>query len=376
MKFFLYLCSIKCISKMKLITNHLYTLAVTMAMVMLLLHVSSCHHGRRYSEYQTEQDSLRANVADSIIRAASRAGDLDRSSALIDSFEQCGDISPLRAEVRRAMVWDLRNDRNQCNVSLKKICDRCSQTGEEPRVYTVAAISLSNYLYTNDQFEEALRVALPAIAILKSSTYVPSDRKCDLLSIIGNCQMKLKLTDDAEKNFESAYEYCKRYLMKEDNDVFNIQEAVYEQIKIARNFSGIGRPEVYRKWIDRCDSLITWYETLPDYYPGVEDFNRGRICMERVKLHLEQGNQTEAAKAFAQFQKTGYAESDNGRYNSCTYLEAVGRYAEAADINKELDLLLEEWGEEMNLDAINNYLFPRCVITTLPDDATRHWQWP
>lgn len=79
----------------------------------------------------------------------------------------------------------------------------------------------------------------------------------------------------------------------------------------------------------------------------------------RVKLYLEQGNKAEAAKAFAQFQKTDYAKIDNGRYSSCAYLEAVGRYAEAADINKELDRLLDEWGEEMNLDAINNYLFPK-----------------
>lgn len=93
---------------MKLFFNHLYTAAVATVMVMLLLQVSSCHHHERNSQYRSEQDSLRANAADSIIRVVNMTGDHDRTLALIDSFEQCGDISPIRADVRRAMVYNIK----------------------------------------------------------------------------------------------------------------------------------------------------------------------------------------------------------------------------------------------------------------------------
>ena len=75
--------------------------------------------------------------------------------------------------------------------------------------------------------------------------------------------MKQNLYDDAEKNFEKAYQYSKDYLKDENYDNQNMSSLLYAQIHAARTFSGIGQTETYQKMVERCDSLLKWFKAQP-----------------------------------------------------------------------------------------------------------------
>ena len=339
---------------MKRNNQALWSMAVVVAAVVMMVF-AGCRQGSGHAHDDAMSDSLRTDRADDSIIAATNAGNLDRASFLIDSFLERGDISLSRAYMRRAVVHNRKGEQEKGNECLKKVCERYSQTGEDPRVYVVASIALSSYYMATDRYEEALRIAVPAINTLEQRADIPTDRKVSLLNIIGNCQLNLKLTDDGEKNFEKSYQYIKKYLT-EDCQILAMQDILNGVTNIALNYSDGNKLEVYRKWLERADSILVFYQTMPDANAGFADKTEGIISLERAKLFQLTGKEAEAAKAFEQFEKTDYAKTDNARFNSLSYLADIGRFDACADILKDMDCMMEEWGEEMNLDAIARYL--------------------
>ena len=342
----------KCIQRILLWRMSLPVVAI------MMMTLAGCQHGRVGNEdASSAEDSIRRVKADSTIIATIQARDFDRAYFLIDSFLDRGDILPMRADLRRAMTHYFKGEERESYEYMEKICEQCSQTGEEPGAYTSAAIMLSSYYQTNEKYEEALRIAVPAVEKLEQSTVVSSLNLSLILATIGNCQMNLKLDDDAEKNFEKAYLYTKEYQAETKDNASS--DILTMMTNIVLDCSNPAMPGIHQKWIERADSVLTWYKSLPDADSVEIDKMEGRLSFEKAQMFLGLGEKTKAAKAFEQYLKTDYSKSDRGRINSTLYLEAFGRYAEAADIYQDLDRIMDEWGVEMNLDAIKNYLFPK-----------------
>ena len=326
----------------------------------MMMALAGCQQGRVSNENaSSDEDSIRRVKADSTIMATIHSSEFDRAYFLIDSFLDRGDILPMRADLRRAMTHFFKGEERESFEYMEKICERCSQTGEEPGVYTSAAIMLSSYYQVNEKYEEALRIAVPATEKLEQSSLVsPLSLSLSLiLTTIGNCQMNLKLKDDAEKNFEKVYLYTKKYQAETKDNASS--DILTMMTNIVIDYSDTPMLGIRQKWIERADSVLTWYKSLPDADSIEIDEMEGKLSFEKAELFLEHGEKAKAAKAFEQFQKTDYSKSDQGRINSTIYLEALGRYAEAADIYQDLDRMMEEWGKEVNLDAIKNNLFPK-----------------
>ena len=320
----------------------------------MMMALAGCQQGRVSNENASSVEDLKA---DSIIMATIHSSEFDRAYFLIDSFLDRGDILPMKADLRRAMTHFFKGEERESFEYMEKICERCSQTGEEPWVYTTAAIMLSSYYQANEKYEEALRIAVPAVEKLEQSTVVSPLHLCLILTTIGNCQMNLKLKDDAEKNFEKVYLYTKKYQAETKDNASS--DILTMMTNIVIDYSDTPMLGIRQKWIERADSVLTWYKSLPDADSIEIDEMEGKLSFEKAELFLEHDEKAKAAKAFEQFQKTDYSKSDQGRINSTIYLEALGRYAEAADIYQDLDRMMEEWGKEVNLDAIKNNLFPK-----------------
>ncbi len=324
----------------------------------MMMALAGCQQGRVSNENaSSDEDSIRRVKADSTIMATIHSSEFDRAYFLIDSFLDRGDILPMRADLRRAMTHFFKGEERESFEYMEKICERCSQTGEEPGVYTSAAIMLSSYYQVNEKYEEALRIAVPATEKLEQSSLVSPLSLSLILTTIGNCQMNLKLKDDAEKNFEKVYLYTKKYQAETKDNASS--DILTMMTNIVIDYSDTPMLGIRQKWIERADSVLTWYKSLPDADSIEIDEMEGKLSFEKAELFLEHGEKAKAAKAFEQFQKTDYSKSDQGRINSTIYLEALGRYAEAADIYQDLDRMMEEWGKEVNLDAIKNNLFPK-----------------
>lgn len=139
----------------------------------MMMALAGCQQGRVSNENaSSDEDSIRRVKADNTIMATIHSSEFDRAYFLIDSFLDRGDILPMRADLRRAMTHFFKGEERESFEYMEKICERCSQTGEEPGVYTSAAIMLSSYYQVNEKYEEALRIAVPATEKLEQSSLV------------------------------------------------------------------------------------------------------------------------------------------------------------------------------------------------------------
>ena len=179
---------------------------LAMAPIVLLLNMTACQNDRPISKESGDADSLNI-IAENMVSLMASKGDVERTFELADSLLEEDRLTPIKADFYKSYAYKCRGDEEEMMEYLKMIVKTYENTDEDPIIYTRSAIVLSDQYMTQNLFEEALRVALPTIAKFGQNPSIPSDRKGRLLTIIGACQERLNLPNEAKKSFEQAYQY-------------------------------------------------------------------------------------------------------------------------------------------------------------------------
>ena len=332
-----------------------------MVMTALLLNMTACQNGETVSINNSETDSLNM-VAENMTFAVATTGDVERTFELIDSLIDQDRMSPIKADFYRAVVYANRGNQTKVIEYLKRIVSSYDNIDEDPLFYSRVTFYLTNQYMSMNRYEEALRVALPAIAKFKPNPAIPSDKKGKLLAIIGACQKKLNRLDEAKKSFGQAYQYFVKYKEKEDIELSEFSGCINSVQNIFNVYTDAETLKEQQRWTDRCDSLLAWYRNQPDADPAFVDRTDGQIALKRAEILFKQGKKVKAARAYEQFLKTDYSKEDDARINSIDYLCSIGHYDEAADIFQDFDRMAAEWGMSPNLEVIIDFLFPKFNI--------------
>ena len=173
----------------------LYDTALAIVLSALLLNLTACQNGRTQGNNSSEADSL-SLAAEEMVRAVARTGDVERIIELTDSLTDENLLPPIKADFYRALAYTNRGDTNESYEYLKKIVETYD-ADEEPRLYNRAANSLACYYMSLNQYEEALRVALPTFTCIAHNPDISSDSKGNLLTVIGGCQKELNRMAEA-----------------------------------------------------------------------------------------------------------------------------------------------------------------------------------
>ena len=298
-----------------------------------------------------------------MVETAAEAGDIKRTIELADSFVNLNLLSSIRADFYKAMAYNRQGDDRATAEHIKKIIKAYEDgTDEDPLFYSRAAMNLSSQYISMNQYEEAMNVAMPALARFEPDPAIQPDWKGYFLSNIGACQKKLNQPEEAEKNFEQAYQYYKKYMGDERFKLVDFQTYIIDVYNISSYYTDDETLNEFQKWNDRCDSLLAWYKFQPGADSAYVEMMDGVIALRRAGILLNQGKKTEADMAFEQFMKTNYAKGNEGRLSACEYLVSAGRYAEAADIYQDYDRIAAERGIKPNLDIITHHLFPKFKV--------------
>ena len=346
---------------MKTLINRILLASVLAA---LLLNMTACQNGESISKEGSEADSLNM-AAEEMVRSTAMTGDVKRTFELADSLMGQNRLTPIKADFYKSFVYYCRGDDEEMIEYLKKVIETYKNTDEDPTIYTRAAIVLTNEYMSQNLFEEALRVAMPTFAKYGQDPSIPQDRKGRLLTIIGACQEKQNRPNEAKKSFEQAYQYYKKYMGEKDLDLFDFSSCITSVQNIFNIYTDTETLKEQQKWVNRCDSLLTWYKKQPDANPSFVDNKEGQIALKRAEIYIKQGRIAGAVKAYDQFLKTDYSKTDDARLNSIDYLYCAGRYTEAADILQDFDRMAAEWNFELNLEVIKDFLFPKFNINYL-----------
>jgi tetratricopeptide (TPR) repeat protein len=236
---------------MKILNRHPLLATVLTA---LLLNVVACHH---HDEPRNKSNSEEESPEEAMVEAAAEAGDIKRTIELADSFVNLNLLSSVRADFYKAMVYNRQEDDPAMAEHIKKIIKAYEEgTDEDPLFYSRAAMSLAGHYIGMNQYEEAMNVAMPALAKFEPDPAIQPDWKGIFLSIIGACQKMLNQPEEAEQNFEQAYRYYKKYMGDERFKLVDFQTCIVDVYNISSYYSGNETLKEYQKWNDRCDSLL------------------------------------------------------------------------------------------------------------------------
>lgn len=339
--------------------NNLNSLALVTVLAIVLMTVSSCRHSRSNdSSVNASANTKLDHDVDSIIYASTIKGDEKRTLHLIDSFLNAGRMNSMWADMLRSRLYVACDKHADASEYRQKVVDAFVETGKEPILYSRAVVSLANYMEVNERYEEALRVLLPAVDFLRDNPDVSALVKSLMHNVIAGCQIALNRIDEGRQSYEESYRCLQQY-KNEKYNAKDFMQAIISCYNPVVAFAGLDMNDERLKWVERCDSLLTWYREQPNADVEFLDVRDGELSVSRAEILLAQGKSAEAAKAFERFRKTDYSKTPEGQINSLSYLSKTGHYSEAADIYQNIDQWLAEWEEEINLEVIDNYYRPK-----------------
>ena len=316
----------------------------------VLMGAASC--GRQ------EQKKVSITHADSVLFAAGRALDYQQLLTLTDSFEQAGAITRMNANRWRGVAYNHLGQVRNSEFYYRKVVDAPIETEQDLYYYNKSARRLAELLMKRGEFEEALRVATPALERLNASEGDEKDYAI-LLNTVGCCQLNLGQLKEAAANYDEV----SRRIMKlavGDSTMRNLDDAILVVDDITMSYINTKHFDKALHWTEVFDSLMQIRASGgPENRDYLKEQYLGRADLCRMLTFQGLGMKREAAAVYRKLAGTKFGNSDEGLIGLASYLMAAGRYSEAADNFTHLDNVVRKRGMELTLDNISVYLLPK-----------------
>jgi len=309
-------------------------------------------------------DETNLSEGEKMILAARNEYNLSRMSALCDSLEKTGDISPVAANFYHGGALIYSGKMGEAQQYLEKAIADSMPDATDLRLYLRAKSLLARILTTEGKFEQALSQALPTLAMMDSLGNKDFGDMTQLFIVIGECQQNLHMTKEAAASFAKAYALLRDW-MASDSTGTNMPRAIIRLDNISASYISTSAYREAKTWLEREDSALAVYTTKPEVVEKQADLLRGSISLDLSEACEQLGLREEAARHYAEHRKTHFSATNLARINACDYLMAAGRYAEAADNYSALNLMFEKRDYELSLDNIGQYLLPKMKANVL-----------
>ena len=309
-------------------------------------------------------DETNLSEGEKMILAARNEYNFGRVSALCDSLEKTGDISPVAANFYHGGALIYSGKMGEAQQYLEKAIADSMPDAADMRLYLRAKSVLARILTTEGKFEQALSQALPTLAMMDSLGNKDFGDMTQLFIVIGECQQNLHMTKEAAASFAKAYALLRDW-MASDSTGTDMPRAIIRLDNISSSYISTSAYREAKTWLEREDSALAVYMTKPEIAVKQADMLRGSISLDLSEACEQLGQHEEAARHYAEHRKTHFSATNLARINACDYLMAAGRYAEAADNYSALNLMFEKRDYELSLDNIGQYLLPKMKANVL-----------
>ena len=306
-------------------------------------------------EHRTTHQHL---AVDSLMNAAYQARDYDSILSLANSHQQEGTLSELEASYWRGYAYSRMRKVKMAEMEWKNAVSQKVSKADDLDYYAQAANRLVGLLYMKADYEEAIRVALPAIKLLKEKDYTMNNDYSNLLTFMGSCQLKLNLLDEAANNFSMAWQY---YLQVTEADpaIANYTSAIVGIVTIVDAYIQTAHYHEAYEWTAHFDNMLQQCRQHPKAREEYIDKQWARLCLYRACALEGLGQKAEAAKAYLAALQTRYAKTGDGKIEATNYLMIAERWREAADNFQIMDVQLSNYDVKMSLETIHSYLLPK-----------------
>ena len=232
------------------------------------------------------------------------------------------------------------------------------ENDEDLDYYAQSANRLVGLLYLKADYAEAIRMALPAIGLLKDKEYTMNSDYSNLLTFIGSCQLRLNHLEEAANNYDQAWLQYKQ-VTQANRSVENYTSSIVGLVTIVDAYLQTAHYREANNWTARLDSMLQNCRKQPGVRESYIDKQWARLCLYRACALEGLGHNTEAAEAYSAAMNTQYAKTNDGKYEANNYLIAAHRWSEAADNFQVMDAQLASYDFKLSMETIHASLIPK-----------------
>lgn len=328
-------------------THHLGLMTL---IISVLLVLTACNEQQQTDTLGTEGDSL--------INAAYKMHDYERILSLADLHQQTGSLSELKASYWRGYAYSRLRKMRMAEMEWKRAIAQPVVDADALKYYAKSANRLAGLLNMKLDYEGTMRVAMPAIQLLKERDYTMNTDYANLQTFVGNCQLKLGNKQDAANSYSLAYE-CYLQAIEADDNIADYTSSIAGIITITDAYIQTSNYEEANEWADRFDSMLKRYRQHPQADDAFYDKQWARLNFYRGCILEGLGRKDEALQAYRVANGTRYAKTADGQIEATNYLTAARRWDEAADKFSVLEQQLARYDMKLTLDNIQAYLLPK-----------------
>lgn len=306
-------------------------------------------------EQQTEKSR---QAADSLLTVAYNSRDYQSLLALVDDLDSIGSISKMKFYYWKGYAHSRLRQFRLAEVAWKAAVSLPIENDEDLAYYAKSANRLSGLLYFKTDYEATLQIAIPAIELLNKNGLILNTDYANLLTVIGNCQLKMGHSEEASSSYDEAYHYCLK-IIQASNALSDYTSSIVCVITITDTYMMSGYYHEAYEWTDRLESVLELYKEHPQAVASFIDKQNARLNLYKASCLAGLGKEKEAEQAYVEALTTDYAKTDDGKIEATNYLIVTKRWQEAADNFAVLNNQCELYGIKFTLDNIQSYLVPK-----------------
>ena len=289
-----------------------------------------------------DSNKEQSNKGKALIETAYRNKNYSQILQLADSLERTGILNPATAYYWQGYASDRTKKMRMAEFYWKASLEAAEKSTSEESLdlYAKSASRLTNLLSVRGDYENALKIAIPAAQRLEELKCDSTSDYVNLLIYIGCCQAGLgDLGESTEDGFDRAYKIHLENIEKNHTDE-SYKDAIAGLINIAYACNFTKNYKTALNWVSHFGELLGEYEQLPSTDCDYVDKQVARFDIYKAIALEGLGQKEEAAKVYESFQTTNYSQTPEGRIYANDYLIPANRWDEAADNYRSLDAML------------------------------------
>lgn len=326
--------------------------------LLAILVFISCQPERKHRGITDENQ--RTHV-DSVIFEAFGTRDVPRTLAVIDSVEKAGELSKVRSIFYRTITYNVAS---AYHLSMKLYSQLASIDVSELddqgdfECYNYTCKDYLRLLCHMKRYDIALREAYAFDRKLREAGDDDFTRLHDIAEMIGECELSLGQTKEAEQHFQNALDNI-HDMLKIHHAPLDFRECQHTMKSVAMAYIQAGEYDKAMPWIERQDSLFTIASARSDRDTLYIDEMKADLSYCKMLLEHKRGGKVAAERAYRDYLLTRTSKRIGHIINSTEYLMQTGRYSEAADNYELLDSYMNSSAFEIDLENIGRYFFPK-----------------
>jgi len=289
--------------------------------------------------------------------------DVEHSVARVDSAEQTGLFTAVRANTTKAIIYENADRRRLAAYYAEKAiaaeAEHAVATSADSNLYCKARWILGNGAYADGEYGKSLALSKEILTFVGDGT-TPNDveMKCRALSQMAECESKLGHIAESEQLFLQ----CIDNLMastQHATDYGEIDPLIYTLLSLNDLYIDNKMPEKALPLIAKMDTAMMRLTRCPNTPDWAMQKRRNNVTISKAMVYAANGQREQAEtlhREYQQFQGLGALD----KAAEGLYLSMTGRYDEAVRLFDETDSMMRSNGEsviDLYVKTLFNYKY-------------------